>query len=154
MKLIATNAWWFSVDMNIIQRTLFEGALAARQQAYAPYSRFCVGASLRSVAGHYYHGCNVENAAYGLSICAEMNAIVQMVAAGDRQISELLIIGGADKLCYPCGACRQVIREFAVETTQIHLSQVNEQVITKQFAELLPFSFGAEDLNESSIALK
>lgn len=94
---------------------LFSAAVAARAQAYAPYSGFSVGAALRTPSGAIFSGANVENAAYPVGICAEAAAIAAMVVAGERQIAEILIIGEGAALVTPCGACRQRIFEFASE---------------------------------------
>ena len=89
---------------------LVQAALQARLHGYAPYSQFLVGAALRTTSGRIFHGCNVENASYGLAICAERNAITSMVAAGESAIAAMAITcaGGGS----PCGACRQVMVEF------------------------------------------
>ena len=92
---------------------LFAAAKAAQANAYAPYSRFHVGAALRSASGAVFAGCNVENAAYPQGACAEAGAIAAMALAGDRRIAEILVIGDGEALCTPCGGCRQRIREFA-----------------------------------------
>lgn len=129
------------------QKILFDQALAVRKHAYAPYSKFPVGASLITSQGHIYSGCNVENAAYPLSLCAEMNAITKMISSGETNIHAILIIGGHDDICPPCGSCRQVLREFASLNTPIYLSDPQgKQCITKTLEELLPLSFGPENL--------
>ena len=92
---------------------LFAAAKIAQANAYAPYSRFKVGAALRSQSGAVYSGCNVENAAYPEGFCAEAGAIAAMALAGERRIAEILVVGDGDALCTPCGGCRQRIREFA-----------------------------------------
>lgn len=132
--------------MNSTQTRLFEQALKTRERAHAPYSNFHVGASLITTNGNIYASCNVENASYGLSLCAEANTLTQMVAAGEYQVAELLLIGGNNDLGRPCGACRQRIREFANETTPIHLCNPEGQIKTVTLGELLPLSFGPEDL--------
>jgi cytidine deaminase len=132
--------------MNITQQRLFERALAVRQQAYAPYSHFLVGACILTTAGNLYAGCNVENASYGLSLCAEANAITQMVIAGERDIAEILVIGDGQSLCSPCGACRQRIKEFAKNTTPVHICAIDGTCKTMTLEELFPLSFGPENL--------
>lgn len=132
--------------MNPTLQAMFERAVKVRESAYAPYSKFNVGVSLMTPAGNIYSACNVENASYGLSMCAEMGAIAQMIAAGEKQISSLLVIGGRDSICSPCGRCRQLIREFANPDTPVHLCSINGQYETKTLGELLPFSFGPENL--------
>ena len=101
---------------------LFEAARAARENAYAPYSRFRVGAAILTPEGEIYSGCNVENAAYPQGACAEAGAIAAMARAGRRAITEILVIGDGEGLCTPCGGCRQRIREFAAPTTPIHIA--------------------------------
>ena len=89
-----------------LKERLWQAASAARERAYAPYSRFSVGAALITRSGAIYAGCNVENASYGLTICAERNAVFQMVAAGEDQIAAILIAGPTEEFLVPCGACR------------------------------------------------
>ena len=86
---------------------LFAAALAAHAKAYAPYSRFKVGAALRTQSGQVYSGCNVENAAYPQGSCAEAGAIAAMALTGERRIAEILVVGDGAALCTPCGGCRQ-----------------------------------------------
>jgi cytidine deaminase len=133
--------------MNSTQKQLFDKALQVRQRAHAPYSHFPVGASLLTKQGNIYSACNVENASYGLSLCAETNALTQMIANGDTQVAELLIIGGGKGLCAPCGACRQRLREFANDAALIHLCSSQGDIKTMTFGELFPLSFGPEDLS-------
>lgn len=128
---------------------LFAAALSTRQQAHAPYSGFKVGAAIRSESGRVHAGCNVENAAYPQGQCAEATAIGLMVASGDRRIVEIVVVGGdegAGILCTPCGGCRQRIREFASPDTQIHVHDAGGHRRTFTLDELLPFSFGPDNL--------
>ena len=122
--------------------SLFEAAKAAQDQAYAPYSRFPVGAALRTASGRLFVGANVENASYPQGVCAETSAIAAMASAGERRIAEILVIGGGDELCTPCGGCRQRIREFAEETTPVHVAGPEGVRRTFTLGELLPASFG------------
>jgi cytidine deaminase len=133
-----------SVDPAI--SALFDAAKAAQSAAYAPYSRFNVGAALRTASGAIFAGCNVENAAYPQGACAEAGAIGAMALAGERRIVEMLVIGGGEGLCTPCGGCRQRIREFAAPATPIHIAGPGGVRITLSLAELLPYSFGPENL--------
>jgi cytidine deaminase len=133
-----------SVDPAI--SALFDAAKAAQSAAYAPYSRFNVGAALRTASGAIFAGCNVENAAYPQGACAEAGAIGAMALAGERRIAEMLVIGGGEGLCTPCGGCRQRIREFAAPATPIHIAGPDGVRITLSLAELLPYSFGPENL--------
>ena len=125
---------------------LFEAARAARENAYAPYSRFRVGAAILTPEGEIYSGCNVENAAYPQGACAEAGAIAAMARAGRRAITEILVIGDGEGLCTPCGGCRQRIREFAAPTTPIHIAGMQGVRASFTLAELLPESFGPENL--------
>jgi cytidine deaminase len=125
---------------------LFDAAKAAQGHAYAPYSRFNVGAALRTASGAVFSGCNVENAAYPQGACAEANAIGAMALAGERHIVEILVIGDGDGLCTPCGGCRQRIREFASPETPIHIAGPDGPRATFSLAELLPHSFGPDHL--------
>jgi len=128
---------------------LFEAARRARSRAHAPYSRFQVGAAIRSENGTIHAACNVENASYPQGQCAEANAIGMLVAAGDRRIAEIAVVGGeADSglLCTPCGGCRQRIREFAAPDTPIHIFDAGGHRASFTLAELLPYSFGPDNL--------
>src|SRR5579872_4386527 len=110
-----------SADPSVLA-ALFEAAKAAQSKAYAPYSRFNVGAAIRTPSGAIYAGCNVENAAYPQGACAEAGAIGAMVAGGERRIAEILVIGDGEALVTPCGGCRQRIREFAAPDAPIHVA--------------------------------
>lgn len=129
---------------------LFAAAAAARARAYAPYSRFLVGAAIRDGDGRIHAGCNVENAAYPLGTCAEAGAIAAMVLAGATEIAEIAVVGGpehgAELLCPPCGGCRQKIREFGGLTARVHLREADGRVRTLTLDDLLPISFGPEHL--------
>ena len=121
-------------------------ARAAMDRAYAPYSRFAVGAVLRGSNGKLYAGCNVENAAYPLAVCAETAAIAAMVADGERRIVEALVIGTSETLMTPCGGCRQRLREFATDGLPIHLCGPAGLRRTVTLGELLPVPFGPDNL--------
>ncbi len=126
---------------------LISAAMAARRKAYAPYSKFLVGAALRDEHGAIHGGCNIENAAYPQGWCAETSAIAAMVMAGSRSIAEMAVIGSGDLLCTPCGGCRQKIREFARGDVKIHMCGEDGRVMkTMTLDELLPSSFGPENL--------
>jgi cytidine deaminase len=126
---------------------LFEAARAVQAKAYAPYSRFKVGAAIRTPKGSVFAGCNVENAAYPQGSCAETGAISAMIAAGESRIAELVVLGEGEALATPCGGCRQRIREFAAGETPIHVA--GPEGLRRSFTldELLPFSFGPDNLS-------
>ncbi|MEO5724608.1 MAG: cytidine deaminase [Ilumatobacteraceae bacterium] len=125
---------------------LFDAALAVHANAYAPYSRFKVGAAVRTSSGRVFAGCNVENAAYPQGACAEAGAIAAMVAAGERSIVAVLTICDGTELGTCCGGCRQRLREFAALDAPVYAADVNGVRATFTMAELLPNSFGPENL--------
>jgi len=125
---------------------LFAAAQAAQSRAYAPYSRFKVGAAILADDGTIYSSCNVENAAYPVGACAEAGAISAMVAGGTRAIRAILVIGDGTELVTPCGACRQRIREFAQPETPIVIAGADGIRARFSLAELLPASFGPANL--------
>jgi len=125
---------------------LFDAAVAAREHAYAPYSRFRVGAAIRAASGRIHAGCNVENAAYPVGACAEAGAVAAMVLAGDRAIAEILVLGEGPELCTPCGACRQRLREFGAAAVRIHVAGPEGVRRSFTLGELLPHSFGPDNL--------
>jgi cytidine deaminase len=127
-------------------KELFDAAKAAQAKAYVPYSRFHVGAALRAPSGAVFSGCNVENAAYPQGACAETGAISAMALAGERRIEEILVIGDGEGLCTPCGGCRQRIREFAEAATPVHIAGPEGVRASLTLGELLPHSFGPENL--------
>lgn len=121
---------------------LFRAARDAQARAYAPYSRFRVGAAIMGAGGGIHAGCNVENAAYPVGSCAEAGAIAAMIAAGEVAIRAILVIGDGDELVTPCGACRQRIREFAEADTPVHVAGPDGIRARFTLGELLPHSFG------------
>ncbi|HWM19631.1 MAG TPA: cytidine deaminase [Ilumatobacteraceae bacterium] len=125
---------------------LFDAALAVQANAHVPYSHFRVGAAVRSATGRVYVGCNVENAAYPQGLCAEASAIAAMVSAGDRELAVVLTVCDGDMLSTCCGGCRQKIREFATPATVIHSAGPEGVRRSYSMEELLPDSFGPENL--------
>lgn len=129
---------------------LFDLAKEAMDKAYVPYSKFPVGAAIVTAAGKLYSGCNVENAAYPEGTCAEAGAIASMVLGGDTQIKDIYVIGKGDELVTPCGGCRQKIREFSSVDTMIHICGAEGVRKSLTMNELLPFSFGPENLDQQA----
>ncbi len=125
-------------------------ARAAMDKAYAPYSRFKVGAAVRGESGRLHLGCNVENAAYPQGWCAEASAIAAMVMAGETRIVEVAVMGGGEALCTPCGGCRQNMREFAGEDLPIHVCGPEGLRRTVTLGELLPLAFGPDNLTRTT----
>lgn len=125
---------------------MFEAAKAVREKAYAPYSNFKVGVCLQTEDGDTFTGCNIENAAYSNVLHAEAVAIGHMIAAGKNRIKEVVVVGTGDLVCTPCGSCRQMIREFGGPAVTIHSANAHEILLTSTLADLLPHSFGPENL--------
>lgn len=132
--------------MNI--QTLINEAIEARKQAHAPYSTFQVGAAVLTKNDHIYRGCNIENASYGLTNCAERTALFTAVANGDKTVKAIAIVGDTDGPISPCGACRQVMAEFCDEYTNIILANLKGDVYETTIQELLPGFFSSQDLNK------
>ena len=126
--------------------TLLKAAREARTFAHAPYSQFHVGAAVLDEQGRVHAGCNVENAAYPLGICAESGAISAMVVAGGKRALAMLVLGEGEMLIPPCGGCRQRLREFADADAPILIADPNGVRARFTLAELLPMSFGPENL--------
>lgn len=124
--------------------TALAAARAYRSRAYAPYSKFTVGAVVVDGSGKYFGGVNVENASYGLTICAERAAVFQAIAAGHRDFRALVVCGPAERASAPCGACRQVLREFNPHMDVAYT--VAGGVVETTLDRLLPDSFGPEEL--------
>lgn len=130
-------------------KSLMQAAEAAREMSYSPYSHFCVGAAIETKSGKLYTGCNVENAGYSATNCAERTAVFKAVSEGEKQFTAIAITGGrrGDKasFCPPCGICRQVLAEFCGKDFKIILGNSDSyKVFTLD--ELLPFAFTEEDL--------
>ena len=125
---------------------MLEAARRALANAHAPYSRFRVGACLRAVSGRLHAGCNVENAAYPVGQCAEATAIGAMIAAGDREIAEIVVATEGAELCPPCGRCRQQLAEFARPETPVYLCGPEGLRTSTTLGDLLPLAFGRDVL--------
>ena len=129
--------------------TLLKHARESLVKAYAPYSHFPVGSCIKTTDGNFYSGCNIENASYGLTICAERNAICQMISTqGEAVIEQVLVISKMESHCAPCGACRQFLAEFANPETIIHLCTKDGDIKSIKLVDLLPLSFGPKHLHE------
>ncbi|MCD8342601.1 MAG: cytidine deaminase [Clostridiales bacterium] len=130
---------------------LIEQARAMLPLAYAPYSGFPVGAALECADGTVYTGCNVENAAYGSSLCAERTALVKAVSEGRRSFTRLVVIGDTEDFCTPCGACRQMLYEFAPNLT-VYMANRQGDYLTASLGELLPHGFGPAALGSEAMS--
>ena len=125
---------------------LFEAAKIVRDIAHVPYSKFKVGAAILTEDNSIVVGCNVENAAYPQSQCAEATAIGNLISSGFEEIKEVVVVGSGTKLCSPCGGCRQRLREFSSLNILIHMCSPEKYLKTMSLEELLPSSFGPENL--------
>lgn len=123
---------------------LMDCAIKARENAYSPYSHFAVGAALLCEDGTLYEGCNIENASYGLTNCAERTAIFKAVSEGHIKFKALAVVADTEGLCAPCGACRQVMAEFKIPLIIMGNLMGNIKIVTIE--ELLPFSFSECDV--------
>ena len=132
-----------------IDDRLLAAAMDVRANAYVPYSKFPVGAAILAESGKIYAGCDVDNASYPMTSCAEANAIGAMIAGGDRRILSVLVVGGtaeAGDLCPPCGGCRQRLLEFSDPATTVLLADTESIRERYTLHELMPKSFGPEQL--------
>jgi cytidine deaminase len=130
---------------------LIEAAKSARLQSIAPFSRFLVGAAVKTEEGKVYTGCNVESASYGLTVCAERVAIWKALSEGERKFTELAIVADTESLTPPCGTCRQIIWEFAKDAT-IVLGNLRDESQVVSIRELLPRAFDARFLKSATKA--
>jgi len=128
------------------RQALLQAARAARRNAYAPYSRFAVGAALLDEQGRVHAGCNVENAAYPQGLCAEAGALAALVLAGGRQARALVVAGPGPAWATPCGGCRQKLREFGSEDMPVLVADMAQVQARFSLGELLPHAFGPPTL--------
>jgi len=128
-------------------KQLIEKAKEARERAYVPYSRFPVGAALLAQDGRLFLGCNIENASYSLTQCAERTALFSAVAQGVRRFTALAVIADTPKPVTPCGACRQVLAEWCSPGMKVYLCRLGGEWIETTIGELLPLAFSQEDLD-------
>ena len=126
-------------------KKLIKEAEKARKKAYTPYSKFQVGAAVLCADGKMFSGCNIENASFGLTVCAERVAIYKAISEGSTKFEAIAVIGDTNKPCSPCGACRQVISEFG-EDIPLIMANLKGDVKIIQIKELLPEAFGKNDL--------
>ncbi|MDK2835643.1 MAG: cytidine deaminase [Thermosediminibacterales bacterium] len=129
----------------MIDKELLNKAIEAKKNAYAPYSKCPVGAALLTKSGKVYTGCNIENVAYGLSNCAERTAVFKAVSEGESEFVAIAIAGNGPGFSFPCGACRQVLLEFAPKIKVI-IGDEKGNYIKKELADLLPYPFEKESL--------
>lgn len=133
--------------MNMEQ--LLKESKIAREKAYVPYSKFKVGAALLDNNGNVYHGCNIENAGYSMTNCAERTAFFKAVSEGVRDFKAIAIVADTPGPCSPCGACRQVMSEFCSPSMPVYLTNLNGDVQETTVGELLPGAFTTEDLENA-----
>lgn len=132
------------IDCNLLVQKAYEG----KEQAYAPYSKFKVGAAVLAEDDKIYTGCNIENVSYGATNCAERTAIFKAISEGNRTIKAIAIVGVDDNYTYPCGICRQVIVEFATKDIKIILAKSPTEYIVKTMEEILPGAFTKDALQK------
>ena len=129
-------------------KKLIQVALDYRSRAYSPYSDFKVGAAVLFESGKIYGGCNIENASFGATNCAERTAIFNGISEGEKRIKAVAVVGSLKEYTYPCGICRQVIIEFGDEDVKIIIAKSEEDYIVKDMSEILPGTFTKTDLNK------
>jgi len=140
------------MDKNATYKKLVEEAIKMLNFSYVPYSHFHVGAALLTTEDEIYTGCNIENSAFGPTNCAERTAFFKAISEGKKTFKAIAIVGGPDGVikdfCPPCGVCRQVMREFCKDDFEIILGKSPDNYIVKTLKEILPLSFGSEDLEK------
>ncbi len=134
-------------------KNLVKEALAAREMAYIPYSGFAVGAALLTKEGKIYRGCNIENAAFSPTNCAERTAFFKAVSEGEREFAAIAIVGGPEgnlpvDYCYPCGVCRQVMAEFCPDDFIVVIGKTEDDYRVHILSDILPFTFREPDLHK------
>lgn len=136
--------------MDDILEILIDKAMEAQKLAYAPYSNFHVGASVKCKSDRIYTGANIENASYPATICAERVAVSKAISEGEKVIEKIAIVGDSS-YTHPCGICRQFLNEFSNENTEIIVVKDKEHYKIYKLKELLPYSFGKEDIGEKNV---
>jgi len=133
-----------------LHEKLAQAAIDAKEFSYSPYSNFRVGAALLTKSGKIYTGCNIENAAYSPTNCAERTALFKAVSEGEREFAAIAVAGNAKgaepNYCYPCGVCRQALKEFVNDDFDVIVTKTADDYKVHSFAEILPYGFGAEDV--------
>ncbi len=129
--------------MGVNRKELIKRAELARENAYAPYSNFKVGAALLTKDGNIYTGCNIENSSYGLTNCAERTAIFKAISEGEEELKAIAVIADTEEPCSPCGACRQVLIEFGSDI-EVIMANLKGDIVVKRIDELLWGSFSLE----------
>jgi cytidine deaminase len=152
LRLVSWPAWilknnWKD-DETMDMQTLLDQAIEARKKAYTPYSNFQVGAAVLTKDNHVFQGCNIENASYGLTNCAERTAIFKAVSEGKKEIEAIVVVGDTEGPISPCGACRQVMAEFCDGNTKIILTNLKGDRVETTINELLPGFFSSKDLTK------
>lgn len=132
----------------INREDLIKAAMEAKEHAYAPYSNFRVGAALLTKNGKIYQGCNIENAGYTPTNCAERTAFFKAVYEGERNFEAIAVNGDADDYLYPCGVCRQVMAEFCAPDFKVFVSKKNGEYLEFTLAEILPGAFTSTELEK------
>ena len=126
-------------------RNLIDMAMDAMDNSYSPYSRFKVGAVIECDDGSVFSGCNIENAAFGITLCAETAAVASAVSAGRRQFKRIAIASSGDAYCVPCGLCRQLLKEFSSDM-EVLCSRSDGRYVSYSLSSLLPMAFGKEKM--------
>lgn len=129
-------------------KTLIEKSAEARKNAYAPYSQYLVGSAILTAQGEIFTGCNVENASYGATICAERTAVVKAISQGHQEIKALCVTTTNSPPAFPCGVCKQVLSEFSTPSTEFYLSNPQKEVVKFTYAEFFVNQFTKEDLKK------
>lgn len=132
-----------------LPKPLLDAATAVRENAYVPYSNFKVGAAIRAASGKIYAGCNVENVAYPQGTCAEAGAIAAMVAGGETEIAEVLVIADSSLPVTPCGGCRQKLKEFSGAEVKVTMTNLEGNAMVMTMGELLPGAFAIDQMDRA-----
>lgn len=133
-------------DLPLDTQSLIQKAIDAQSKAYAPYSHYSVGSAILTSNGKIYTGCNVENASYGATICAERTASLKAVSEGEQKFQAVVVVTESSPPAFPCGLCKQVLSEFCLPTTEFYICNKNNEVITAHAKEFFSFQFKKESL--------